>query len=438
MKNEIRFKKNTLKDLRKNLFDSEKEKFCVILAKKEVINDFIIFKEIQVIYPLEKDLLSSSSTHISIKKEFFYNLICSIEKRVDIDTLIEIHTHPFLCKKTQVTFSETDNNDEFKFFKYLQEEYPDLNYGSLVFSKDTYDGRIFHETTFSPLEIKGWNSKNMELNKDYLKIYDRNVEFMGLENLRKIFSTSKVVLAGVGGLGSIIGEQLLNMGVSNLVLIDNDTIEFSNLNRLVGAKYSHVDSKTLKVIALKEHLLEINPFANIKIVPELVNSEEAIKELITADRIFVTTDNHFSRAFINDFCLKYFIPFISVGVNITIENKKVLDVSGEIIKIFPGDNFCLRCLKRVNQIKIDYEKIDNKEIKEKFISKGYIKNEKEPAVKTLNSILASLSVDNYINEFTNFTKDISILIYENNKIPLIYEDIISIKNRRKNCLICNI
>lgn len=438
-KYEIRFKKNILSEMYRKLFITEdKEQFCIILAKKEQFNKFVILKEIEVLYPKKNEILSSSLTHISIKKDFIYRTIMKFKHRMDIDTLIEVHTHPFLLVDDKAKFSCIDDKDEKEFYKYLKENNPGINYGSIVLSKNSYEGRIYLEKAIETLKIKEWKFINKVLNSEYLNIYQRNIEYMGLDNLRKIFSVEKISIVGVGGLGSIVAEHLVNMGFNNLVLIDYDTVEYSNLNRLVGAKYKDAEENKLKVEVVKNHLLEINPFLNIKTINLEVRSEEALVEILESNKVFLTTDNHSSRSLVNDFCLKYFIPFISIGVNISIENNAVLDISGEIIKIFPGDKFCLRCLGRINQRSVDYENSNNQEIREKILKKGYIEKQKEPAVKTLNTILASLGVDSYINEFITYSRESAILVYENNKIPIIYEDNISIKNRRKNCFICNL
>lgn len=438
-KYEIRFKKNSLNKIFKNLFsDEKKEQFCIILAKREQVNKLVILKEIEICYPKQSEILSSSLTHISIKKDFIYKILLDLDKRVDVDTLVEIHTHPFLESNSKVSFSSIDDEDEKNFKEYLKENYPKTSYASLVFSNNSYKGRIYLDEKIEEIEIKEWNITKEIQDPKYLDIYNRNIDYMGIDNLKKIFSTEKISIVGVGGLGSVVAEHLINMGFNNLVLIDNDIVEYSNLNRLVGAKYKDAEDKRLKVEVLKKHLLSINPFLNIKAINSDIKSDEALNEVLESNKVFLTTDNHSSRAFVNDFCLRYFIPFISIGVNISVKNGIVSDISGEVIKIFPGEKFCLRCLGRVKQINIDYENIKSEEIKEKILKRGYITQHKDPAVKTLNTILASLAVDSYINEFTNYNRESSILVYENNKIPTIYEDNMSIKNRKKDCFICNL
>lgn len=73
---------------------------------------------------------------------------------------------------------------------------------------------------------------------------------------------SKVAIAGLGGLGSNIAVSLARIGVGNLLLIDFDIVEPSNLNR---QSYFISDLGKFKTEALKKHLENINPFINISI-----------------------------------------------------------------------------------------------------------------------------------------------------------------------------
>lgn len=81
----------------------------------------------------------------------------------------------------------------------------------------------------------------------------------GVEKLRK----NKVAIFGIGGVGSFVVEGLARAGVSNFVLVDNDTISISNLNRQIIATHNTIGS--FKVEVAKNRILEINPNANIEI-----------------------------------------------------------------------------------------------------------------------------------------------------------------------------
>ena len=94
-------------------------------------------------------------------------------------------------------------------------------------------------------------------------------------NVHKKLKASKVAIAGLGGLGSNIAVMLSRTGVGELLLIDFDIVEPSNLNR---QSYYIRHLGMYKTDAIKEQLKEINPF--IKVITETIKIDENnIKEL---------------------------------------------------------------------------------------------------------------------------------------------------------------
>ena len=92
-------------------------------------------------------------------------------------------------------------------------------------------------------------------------IYSR-IELLFGKGFVKELNSKKVIIFGVGGVGSWCAEGLLRNGIINLTLVDSDNISESNCNRQLMAT-----SKTIgksKVEVLKQRLLEINPSANIE------------------------------------------------------------------------------------------------------------------------------------------------------------------------------
>ena len=101
----------------------------------------------------------------------------------------------------------------------------------------------------------------------------------------------------------------------------------------------------------------------------------------------------------------------------------------------------MNCLKRLNHINIAHERNSAGEnISKELEKKGYVegKNVKEPAVKTLNSILGQLAVNSLVNQYTNRNKNQTITVFENNIVPTIYEDRDSVINRNLVCATCGI
>ena len=103
-------------------------------------------------------------------------------------------------------------------------------------------------------------------------MFDRTERLVGTDAMKRIAAT-RVILFGVGGVGGWCAESLVRSGIRHLTLVDCDTVNVSNLNRQVQATTRTLGQ--LKVEALKERLLTINPDAEIDTVTEAYNAETA-------------------------------------------------------------------------------------------------------------------------------------------------------------------
>lgn len=90
--------------------------------------------------------------------------------------------------------------------------------------------------------------------------FSRTELLIGKDNLNKL-NKAKVAIFGIGGVGSYVVEALARSGVGNFVLIDNDVINISNINRQLIATYDTIGS--LKVEVAKQRILSINPNATV-------------------------------------------------------------------------------------------------------------------------------------------------------------------------------
>ena len=122
------------------------------------------------------------------------------------------------------------------------------------------------------------------------------------------------------------------------------------------------------------------------------------------------------------------------------KGNKIEDMSGEVITARVGDYLCLSCLKRINPIQVASERHPDQTIREALVKRGYVtgKDIKEPAVKTLNTALATMAVEMLINQYTDARRHVPILVYENNGSMSIYEDKESVQQRNKRCFLCNV
>ena len=142
-----------------------------------------------------------------------------------------------------------------------------------------------------------------------LNQFSRTELIIGKEGLEKLHN-AKVAIFGIGGVGSFVVEALARAGIENFILIDNDTVSITNLNRQLIAT-----QKTLgkyKVDVMKERILEINPDAKVTIYKEfyMPDSNSNIIDK-TIDYVVDAIDTITAKISLVMECNKLNIPIIS-------------------------------------------------------------------------------------------------------------------------------
>jgi molybdopterin/thiamine biosynthesis adenylyltransferase len=455
----IKFKQGDLDILRSRLLaDLSREHFAVLLGKTRKINGSTVITVIDILFPARTDYHQQSVAFLQIRKDFIHQVLVELTSRYDVDTIIDVHTHPF--SQAHVAFSATDDGDEHTFFHFLKDTFAHLHYASIVFSQHRYSARVWTLAHGSLVArralLKTQTSREDIASADFREateehqeknalaevggMFHRSALVLGLDVMRDIMHHQVISLIGVGGLGSVIAEHLIHMGFCEINLIDPDVLEVSNLNRVVGAYYEDARQQRPKVDVVKRHLTRINPNAKVLAYQCDVHDKEVESVLALSDWMMVATDTHASRLKAQELSVKYFVPLLSVGVNITVKDKTIEDMSGEVITARVGDYLCLSCLHRINPLRVASERHPDQTIREALVKRGYVTGVaiKEPAVKTLNTFLATMAVEVLINQYTDARRHVPILVYENNGSMRMYEDRESVQQRNKHCFLCNV
>ena len=154
---------------------------------------------------------------------------------------------------------------------------------------------------------------------------------IGSEGQQKLLK-AKVVVIGCGALGSVSADRLVRAGVGEVVVVDRDIVELSNLQRQL--LFDDGDVGSPKAVAAVEKLRKINPEVTIEAVVDDVNFSN-IEELISGCNVVVDAlDNTETRYLINDACVKNNIPWVYGGA---------ISTYGMVCSIIPGQTACLRC-----------------------------------------------------------------------------------------------
>lgn len=449
----IKFANQKLNELRSKLLkDLSREYYAILYGKThQVDKDLRIITVTDIVYYQSK-YLNQTIVSINIDSNFRAYCLNEIDRRLDVDTIIDVHTHPF--SEGMPYFSSIDTDDERNMKEYLVKKGNDIHYASIVFSKDMYNARVwlhkgkhaFCENACIKTQKVGEKIDNVfydgkkysKHENNQLEMFNRSVLALGVDTIKSMMNNQTITIVGVGGVGSIIAENLIHMGFQNINLIDFDQVEISNLNRLVGARYRDAIAKAKKVEVIARHLKDINPYSTINTYCNSVFDKEIDKVIALSDWVFLTTDNYSSCVHVQEMCFKYYVPFISAATNIVVEDNEIKDIRGEVILIRIGDNLCLNCLGKIDKKELIYETHPDPAIRNQMVQKGYVRGAdiKDPAVKTLNSMVSTIATDVLINQYTARQKDQFVIEFENNEAPIIYEDSECIKKRTLNCHIC--
>ncbi|MCW8906419.1 MAG: molybdopterin-synthase adenylyltransferase MoeB [Sedimenticola sp.] len=173
------------------------------------------------------------------------------------------------------------------------------------------------------------------MNDDQLLRYSRQIMLpaIGIEGQERLLG-SRVLLFGLGGLGSPAAMYLAAAGVGELVLVDFDRVDLTNLQRQIIHSTGFIGQ--LKVDSARQTLRALNPDCRIETVSSKLEGDELAREVEKADLVIDGTDNFTTRFAINDACVATRTPLVS-GAAIRMEGQ---------VSVFSGqaDAPCYRCL----------------------------------------------------------------------------------------------
>ena len=157
------------------------------------------------------------------------------------------------------------------------------------------------------------------MNDDQLLRYSRQIMLpqIDVQGQEKLLA-SRVLIIGLGGLGSPVAMYLAAAGIGHLVLVDDDVVELSNLQRQII--HSTNDIGLSKVESAKQTIQSLNSETKITTFAKRLNENELADEVVAADVVIDGTDNFSSRFALNAECVKNCTPLIS-GAAIRMEGQ---------------------------------------------------------------------------------------------------------------------
>lgn len=177
------------------------------------------------------------------------------------------------------------------------------------------------------------------MNDEQLLRYSRQIMLpaFDIEGQQRLLD-AKVLIVGLGGLGSPVAMYLAAAGVGHLILVDDDVVELSNLQRQIIHRQDTLGLS--KVVSATQALLAMNTDVSVDAITQRL--DQALLENVLADGVDLVVDacdNFTTRFLINRACVKFGVPLVS-GAAIRLEGQvAVFDTRRE-------HSPCYQCLYR--------------------------------------------------------------------------------------------
>ncbi len=265
---------------------------------------------------------------------------------------------------------------------------------------------------------------------------------------RKLQSLRAVVI-GAGGTGSALATMLARCGIGELVIVDGDQLETTNLNRVRGFRAAEVGQNKAETLA--NYIDTLGLSCSVTHIPEFVDkSPAAVDAIATADILFGCTDDVSGRDVLNQAMYYYCLPYIDVGLTGRIDSDEkgdpyLRDHRGRISVIIPDSGACLRCQRVVTEDKLAFERavrarpdllrLDKETLMREYYLKGG--GEAAPGVGPFTSMVADFAVSTLMNLIRGYRKLATDFMADNVWIDFVHLSFYSIDNpSQPDCFCC--
>ncbi len=216
------------------------------------------------------------------------------------------------------------------------------------------------------------------------------------ERLRQL----KVGVVGCSGTGSPVIEQLARNCVGALVLVDPDHVEDKNLNRIANTTRADAEQGRLKVDVAARAIAAMGLGTSVQTLASTLFDPVVVRELASCDVLFGCMDTIDGRHLLNKLATFYLIPYFDLGVKIEADGLGgVNQVCGSVHYLQPGGSSLLsRHVYSLEQVRAAGMMRTDPQQYQRLLEEGYLRGVQEdrPAVVQLNTLIASLAVNEFL------------------------------------------
>lgn len=176
----------------------------------------------------------------------------------------------------------------------------------------------------------------------YREMFRRTVAMWGSENHAQL-ARMRIGIVGLGSVGSLVAECLARMGCQEFVLIDFDSVESHNLDRLVMATQDDVTRPKVEVAAERIQAVSTGQLRAVRRVPYSIVEEPGYRAALDCDVLFSCVDRPRARHILNHFAYAHLIPVIDGGIVARFRRGKFSGADWQVQTVGPSRR-CLECI----------------------------------------------------------------------------------------------
>lgn len=224
--------------------------------------------------------------------------------------------------------------------------------------------------------------------------YLKRQSFLGPDS-ESTLANATVAIIGLCGGGSHIAQQLAHVGIGNFLLIDHDTADDTNLNRMVGLTRAGAVAEVPKTEVISDLIWGVNPDAKITPIP--AKWQTAHERLRSCTTIFGCVDSFDERDQLERYARRFLIPYIDVGMDVHGEPGHH-SIGGQVILSLPGHP-CMHCMGFLTDAVLGEE------------ARRYGNTGGKPQVVWPNGTLASIAVGKFMSLVTPWNEGLMPALY---------------------------
>ena len=237
---------------------------------------------------------------------------------------------------------------------------------------------------------------------------ERHAQLFG-QGTTALLGGLRVAVVGCSGTGSPVIEQLVRLGVGELVVVDPDHVEERNLNRILGATVEDARRRRLKVEVVEEHVRRIGLGTEVHGFAAELGEPAALRAVAASDLVVGCMDSLSGRHTLSRLARYYLLPYVDVGVKLeALDDGTINQVAGSVHYLQPtGRDFVDRGVFSLEALEAEeLWRTSPDEYRERR-EQGYVRgvDVDRPAVISVNMHLASLAVNEILARLHPFRLD---------------------------------